>query len=173
MMYISLSIFMAWRAIFLLIIAGTNGRTQSPALSEPPIFFYFSMVAILAVMYHVVRTNQDTAQHRTAMLRLNIIINTILIAVLLVVIFVSEFVQDDIERVTTCYGRVDLGVTAWPAQRIIALVYLYVFLLLFLASFWPPFGLLALSFRPPLCPFSSFNSSPSNSLPDVFCASCP
>lgn len=128
MMYISLSIFMAWRAVHLLVIAGSDATIQSPALSEPPIFFYFSTVSVLAVMYHVIRTNQDISQHRPAMLRLNVIINAILIAVLLVVIFVSEFVEDSTARETSCFGRVDQGVPDWPAQRIIALVYLYAFL---------------------------------------------
>jgi len=126
MMYISIAIFMVWRAVHLLIISGSNAAIQSPALSEPPIFFYFSTITILAVMYHVIRTNQDISKHRPAMLRLNVIINSILIAILLVVIFVSEFVDSSIVRETSCYGRVDLGVPQWPAQRIIALVYLCV-----------------------------------------------
>lgn len=88
-------------------------------------------------MYHVVRTNHKSDDHRTQMLHANLVINFTLLLLLLLVILVSEFVDNPVwelgqaRRHTTCNGRVDLGPHEWPASRIIFISYLYVFFCFF------------------------------------------
>eukprot|EP01126_Amoeba_proteus_P050514 TRINITY_DN5978_c0_g1_i4.p2 TRINITY_DN5978_c0_g1~~TRINITY_DN5978_c0_g1_i4.p2 ORF type:complete len:348 (+),score=38.11 TRINITY_DN5978_c0_g1_i4:1108-2151(+) len=126
LMYVFLMVFLGWRGIHLLVLAGSMGTIQSPGLSEPPIFFYFLTVSVLAVMYQVVRTVSDKSKHKNTMLVANVIISLILFSILLVVIFVSVFVKDTDLYLRECYSRIDLGIKPWPSQKIVSLVYLCV-----------------------------------------------
>ena len=115
---------MAWRAIHLLTTCGSRGTIQSSGLSEPPIFFYYGTVSVLAVMYHTVRTEPDKNKHRDKMNITNLIIGVVLYSVLLAIILISELVEEGDLRIKSCYGRVDEGPKPWPVTRIITLVYL-------------------------------------------------
>eukprot|EP01126_Amoeba_proteus_P053061 TRINITY_DN6450_c1_g1_i1.p1 TRINITY_DN6450_c1_g1~~TRINITY_DN6450_c1_g1_i1.p1 ORF type:complete len:547 (+),score=68.02 TRINITY_DN6450_c1_g1_i1:471-2111(+) len=128
LMFIYLSLLLIWRGIHLLITAGSWGAIQSSVLSEPPIFFFFGAISVLAVQFHFIFLSVRSADTKIleSVKKVNFVIAILLFSILLTVILVSELVEDAGERVKSCYNRVDEGVKRWSAMPILTLVYLCV-----------------------------------------------
>eukprot|EP01126_Amoeba_proteus_P053058 TRINITY_DN6450_c0_g1_i1.p1 TRINITY_DN6450_c0_g1~~TRINITY_DN6450_c0_g1_i1.p1 ORF type:complete len:573 (-),score=76.18 TRINITY_DN6450_c0_g1_i1:152-1870(-) len=128
LMFLYLSVLLIWRGIHLLITAGSWGSIQSSVLSEPPIFFYFGAISVLATQFHFIYISVKSTNMRLLewVKKVNFVIGVLLLSILLTVILVSELVSDSGTRIKSCFNRVDEGVKRWSAMPILTLVYLCV-----------------------------------------------
>eukprot|EP01126_Amoeba_proteus_P039949 TRINITY_DN4236_c0_g2_i31.p1 TRINITY_DN4236_c0_g2~~TRINITY_DN4236_c0_g2_i31.p1 ORF type:complete len:306 (-),score=34.20 TRINITY_DN4236_c0_g2_i31:828-1745(-) len=58
-----LAVFWSWRGIHLLILCGSRATILSPALSEPPLIFYFACAMELGISYHIIDFVYSTCCH--------------------------------------------------------------------------------------------------------------